>query len=251
MTIWAIADIHASPLDESGEPEKPMGVFGVHWEGHVERIEVAWRSLVADGDTVIVAGDLDWSLRLGAAIPTLQRLGSWPGTKILVRGNHDYWWSSGATSKVRALLPDSIRLLHNNAFETEGFNIVGCKGSPVPGGPEWNEVDAKLLNRETERLKLSLAARDPAVPSIAALHYPPFFRNSGPSPFSVLFAETNVRLCVYGHLHGESARAGVEGNENGICYRLVAADHVGFTPVAVATDGQIVQNSPIYSESPC
>ena len=237
MTIWAIADIHASPLDESGRPQKPMEVFGSNWAGHVDRLDEAWNRLVAPDDTVIVAGDLDWSLHLADAIPTLRRIGSWSGRKILIRGNHDFWWSSGATSKVRAVVPESIRLLHNDAWEVEGFNIVGCKGSPVPGGPEWTEVEAKLLNRESERLKLSMSNRNVGLPSIAALHYPPCFRSSGSTPYTDLFRTHQVRLCVYGHLHGTSARLGVDGEYQGIQYRLVAADHLDFTPVPIASDG--------------
>ena len=240
MTIWAIADIHASPLDAAGKPEKPMEVFGSQWEGHVDRIETAWNSVVDEEDTVIVVGDLDWALHLDDAVPTLCRLGSWNGRKLLVRGNHDYWWSSGATNKVRGVLPPGIELVHNNAYEAEGFAIVGAKGSPVPGGLDWTGTDAKLLNRETERVKLSLAARDPTIPTIAAIHYPPFYPSSGSSPFVELFQENGVVLCVYGHLHGESAVTGPCGEYGGIRYVLAAADHVGFTPIPIARDGRIL-----------
>src|SRR5581483_12133748 len=147
MTIWAIADIHASPLDESGRPQKPMSIFGPQWNDHVERIEAAWTRLVHESDTVIVAGDTDWAMHLEEARSTLERIGEWPGRKILVRGNHDYWWSSGSTNKVRAVLPESITLLHNNAFQVEGFNVIGGKGSPVPVAPEWTPVEEKLLHR--------------------------------------------------------------------------------------------------------
>ena len=249
VTIWALADIHASPLDDSGRPEKPMHIFGPQWENHIDRIESAWQGLVGEEDTVIVAGDLDWSLKLPGAIPTLKRLATWKGDKILVRGNHDYWWSSGATGKVRAVLPDGIRLLHNNAFQVEDFNIVGCKGSPVPGGPEWTDIDAKLLNRETERLKLSLAARDVSLPSIVALHYPPLSSNGGPTPYTQFFAESGVKLCVYGHLHAEASRAAVEGGHGGVEYRLVAADHVGFRPVPIGRAGVILAGDEITTDA--
>jgi len=243
VSIWAIADIHASPLDPTGEPKKPMEVFGKHWEGHVERIESAWSALVSDDDTVIVAGDLDWSLHLEDAAHTLKRLGRWKGHKLLVRGNHDYWWSSGATNKVRKVLPPGIELIHNNAFVVEGYNVVGAKGSTVPGSIEWNEVDAKLLNRETERLKLSLAARNPDLPTIAALHYPPFYPTSGTSPYVEIFRDFSVSLCVYGHLHGAGAASGPEGVHGGIRYLLAAADHVNFTPVLLINDGRLVDTA--------
>lgn len=238
MTIWAIADIHASPLDASGKPTKPMEVFGPLWEDHVERIEQAWNSLVSDGDTVIVAGDLDWSLHLVDAIGTLQRLAGWTGRKLLLRGNHDYWWSSNATNKVRKVLHDGIDLIHNNAFEVEGFNIVGAKGSPVPGGLEWTEADAKLLNRETGRLKLSLAQRNLGLPTIAALHYPPFYPAYEASPYPQLLEEAGVGLCVYGHLHGESARCGPQGRSGNVEYVLAAVDHTDFRPVRLMGTAQ-------------
>lgn len=240
MTIWAIADIHASPVDGSGRPLKPMDVFGAEWTDHLGRIEQAWNMLVEAGDTVIVAGDLDWSMRPEEAVPTLRRLAQWKGRKILIRGNHDYWWSSDATNKVRRLLPDTVELLHNNACEAEGFAIVGCKGSPVPGGLDWTETDAKLLNREVQRLKLSLAAAGAGLPAIAALHYPPAFASRLDTPYTEIFhAAGNVRLCVYGHLHGVRARAAIEGEVDGVRYRLVAADHVDFSPVPVAAGGRI------------
>lgn len=243
MTIWAIADIHASPLDPSGEPQKPMELFGSNWEGHVDRIEEAWKASVGPGDTVLIAGDLDWALRLEDAVPTLMRVDAWPGNKLLVRGNHDYWWSSKSTNKVRAVLPPSIQLIHNNAYQVEGFNIVGAKGSPVPGGIEWSDVDAKLLHRETERLKLSMAARKPNLPTIAVLHYPPFYPASGGSLYVELFKETQVCVCVYGHLHGNSAESGPRGQIEGMEYVLAAADYRNFRPVKVAKAGRICRSS--------
>lgn len=217
-----------------------MERFGSNWEGHVERIEAAWTTLVGPDDTVIVAGDLDWALRLDEALPTLSRLDSWPGRKLLVRGNHDYWWSSKATNKVRAALPPTIQVIHNNAFEAEGFNIIGAKGSPVPGGIEWTEVDSKLLNRETERLKLSAVARKFDLPTIAALHYPPFYPSSGSSPLVEVLKAARVSLCVYGHLHGDGARSGPDGKFDRVEYVLVAADHLDFKPKLLAGDGEIL-----------
>ena len=141
---------------------------------------------------------------------------------------------------MRRILPPSIDLIHNNVFEVEGFAIVGAKGSAVPGALEWTDVDAKLLNRETERLKLSLAARPPDLPVIGALHFPPFFPSSGPTTYQVLLEEAGARACVYGHLHGESSRAGPHGVINGVAYACVAADRVGSRPVEVLQNGRVV-----------
>ncbi|HEV3313222.1 MAG TPA: metallophosphoesterase [Chloroflexota bacterium] len=231
MTIWAIADIHASPVDGFGRLSKPMEIFGDNWKDHVDRIEAAWNDRVADTDTVVVVGDIDWSLHLSDAVQTLGRIAGWRGIKILVRGNHDYWWSSDASSKVRKVLPPGMMLLHNNSFEVEGWNLVGTKGSTVPGTVEWTETDAKLLNRELGRLRLSLATRNPALPTIAAIHYPPYYPSLGSNPYVDVLRDHGVSVCVYGHLHGAAAESGPRGEHDGIRYVLAAADHVNFEPI--------------------
>lgn len=242
MTIWAIADIHASRTNViTGQPEKPMDLFGPRWAGHLERLERAWQERVAPGDTVIVAGDIDWALHLEEAGETLDRLASWPGTKLLLRGNHDYWWSSKTTNRVRRALPPGLIALHNDSYQAEGFNICAAKGSPVPGGMDWTANDAKLLNREVARLEMSLCTRDPALPTIAALHYPPFYPAHPESPYRSLLEREGVEACVYGHLHGAGASAGPHGRIGPVLYRLVAADYVDFAPVLVARDGSVVE----------
>ncbi|GAC1328165.1 MAG: metallophosphoesterase [Chloroflexota bacterium] len=239
MSIWAIADIHASRTDPLTEqPSKPMDVFGPQWKDHVERLEQSWNRHVAADDVVIVAGDIDWALYLDDAMETLERLDAWSGTKILLRGNHDYWWSSKVTSKVRKRLPPTLRLLHNDALQAEGFNICGAKGSPVPGAIDWTQENAKLLNREVQRLRFSLEHRDDTLPTIVALHYPPFFPSQGRSLYRDVLEESEVGMCVYGHLHGASAASGPHGVVGGVYYRLVAADATDFCPVLVAGDGR-------------
>jgi len=234
VTIWAIADIHASGRDPlTRQPLKPMDVFGERWADHVERLECAWAQRVSSSDTVIVAGDIDWALHLEAAMDTLHRLAAWNGRKILVRGNHDYWWSSKTTNKVRAVLPPGVCLLHNNAYLADGFNICGAKGSPVPGDWEWAPRDEKLLNREVHRLRTSLAARDPALPTIVALHYPPFYAGQQTSAYRTLLETHGVVCCVYGHLHGNAADTGPKGAHGGVHYQLVAGDATDFMPVSL------------------
>ena len=241
MSIWAIADIHASATEpETGRPFKSMDIFGPRWYNHVQRLEQAWAQRVQDEDTVVIAGDTDWALRLDEALETLNRIDSWPGRKILLRGNHDYWWSSKTSSKVRRSLPPSLALLHNNAFQVEGFNICGTKGSPVPGGIDWTAEDAKLLNRESQRLQMSLDGADPTMPTIMALHYPPFYPSHGTSPYREEMERRGVSVCVYGHLHG-GAGGGPTGRYGNIEYRLVAGDTVDFQPVLIVCKGEIVQ----------
>jgi len=241
MSIWAIADIHASRTDpDSGLPVKPMDVFGSEWSMHVERLERAWDELVEIEDTVIIAGDIDWGLHLDDAMETLQRIETWKGRKILVRGNHDYWWSSKTTNRVRRALPPSMSLLHNNALQAEGFNICGTKGSPVPGGMEWTPQDEKILNREHQRLIMSLEARDPRFPTIAALHYPPFYRAQEESLYRVTLEKYGAAVCVYGHLHGEAAASGPSGRYGSVQYCPVNGDVHRFRPVLIEKNGELL-----------
>ncbi|HEX6509143.1 MAG TPA: metallophosphoesterase [Chloroflexota bacterium] len=241
MTIWAIGDLHSSPPDPStGQPTKPMDAFGPRWVAHIDRLEETWAGTVEERDTVILAGDLDWALHFQDALPTLERVASWKGRKLLVRGNHDYWWSSKTTNRVRRHLPEGLELLHNNAFVVEGMNVCGTKGSPVPGGIDWTPEHEKLLHRELQRLRLSLAERDPTLPTIVALHYPPFYVAFRTSPFKQLLEETGVDVCVYGHLHGEAAALGPNGRYDSIEYRLVAGDFLDFRPLAVAQHGTVL-----------
>lgn len=241
MSIWAIADIHASATEPAtGLPIKSMDIFGPQWSNHVDRLERAWQERVSSDDTVIVAGDIDWALHLADAMQTLYRIDGWNGRKILIRGNHDFWWSSKTTNRVRQALPPTITLLHNNALPVEGMNVCGAKGSPVPGGADWTAENAKLLNRETQRLRLSLEARDPNLPTIVALHYPPLYPSHPESPYAELLRQFGVDVCVYGHLHGRAAPSGPSGWYEGTQYVLVAADAVEFQPQLIAADGEIV-----------
>lgn len=241
MSIWAIADIHASKADPSTRLlSKPMDVFGSQWEDHLDRLETAWSQEVEPTDTVLIAGDTDWALYLHDALETLRRIDSWKGAKILTRGNHDYWWSSKTTNKVRQVLPPTISLLHNNAFQVEGLNICGAKGSSVPGGIDWTEENAKLLNRELQRLQLSLEARDPKLPTIVALHYPPFYRTHTESPYKQVLETHDVSACVYGHLHGDAIGSGPQGQFGDVEYRLVSADALQFQPTLITQRGTAV-----------
>jgi predicted phosphohydrolase len=241
MSIWAIADIHASATEPAtGLPIKSMDIFGPQWTNHVDRLEEAWQLRVGADDTVIVAGDIDWALHLPDAMETLHRIDSWNGHKVLLRGNHDYWWSSKTTNRVRQALPPSIQLLHNNALQAEGMNICGAKGSPVPGGADWTEENARLLNRETQRLHLSLDARDSSLPTIVALHYPPYYPSHPDTPYVRAIQAAGASVCVFGHLHGRAAGSGPNGWYEGTSYLLVAADAVGFEPQLIVEDGAVV-----------
>jgi len=230
MTLFALADTHLSLGDRV---DKPMDVFGPKWANHAERLAAAWRRVVGPDDLVLVPGDISWAMKLDEALPDLRFLDALPGTKLLLKGNHDYWWTS--RGKVEKVLPPTLRLLQNDAFDAGGgVGIVGSRGWVPPGFPKARESDEKIYARELHRLELSLqAAGDRFDTLVAMTHYPPLYRDLGETGFVPLLRAAGVRVCVYGHLHGPNQRVAVEGERDGIVYRLVAADAIGFCPVEV------------------
>ncbi len=226
MAIYALADLHLSH-----DRSKPMDVFGDLWENHVQRIEENWRRVVGKEDLVIVAGDISWAMRLPEAVPDLRQLGALPGTKVLIRGNHDYWWSSLA--KVRAALPPTVHAIQNDHYLWEDWVVCGTRGWLCPGEEGFDDAeDKKIYLREVHRLELSLksAVKSPSSGIIAALHFPPFDRRGNSSDFTALLHQYGVRYCVFGHIHDEGREYVSRGVIDGIDYRFVAADGVNFTP---------------------
>lgn len=231
MAIYGLSDLHLS-----FNSDKPMDVFGDHWKDHAEQMAAAWDARVGADDVVLCPGDLSWAMRLDEATTDLAWIGSRPGRlKVLGRGNHDYWWS--AIGKVRAALPAGCVALQNDAVDLGDVVVAGSRCWAAPGALDWSQADEKIYNREVGRLRMSLeaAARLAAGrPVIAAIHYPPFTAAGRPTAFSELIEEHGVALCVYGHLHGRRAhRTAVEGEVRGVTYRLIACDHLGFSPVRV------------------
>ena len=230
LRIWAIGDLHlGSAVD------KPMDIFGPQWQDHGDRIQRNWIDRVRPEDTVLVAGDISWGLRLEEALPDLEFLGRLPGTKILIKGNHDPWWSS--RSKVEKVLPEGMFLLQNDARRVGmDTGVSGTRGWSLPGAPDFEEErDTKILNREVGRLERGLEAMEALKPvkRIAMLHYPPVWQDHLDTPFSRLLSGAGVDLCVYGHLHGKDLARAFEGEVGGVRYCLVSCDHVGFRPVEV------------------
>ncbi|HOL15449.1 MAG TPA: metallophosphoesterase [Bacillota bacterium] len=229
MAIWAIADLHLSH-----DRAKPMDIFGPCWENHAEKIAANWRRLVGGDDLVIVAGDISWAMQLSEAAADMNWIAALPGRKLLLRGNHDYWWSS--ISKVRAALPPGMAALQNDHYVFEDWAICGSRGWICPGEEGFDsEHDEKIYRREIGRLELSLesarlAGRERIV---AALHYPPFNRQGSPSGFTGLLERYGVSYCVYGHIHDEGRDRLFQGERGGVNYIFVAADGVDFTPVRV------------------
>lgn len=241
--LFALADLHLS----WSTPEKKMDVFGPLWENYMTKIEKNWRSQVQKEDLVLLPGDLSWAMHLEDALVDLEWIDSLPGTKVMIKGNHDYWWSS--RSKMTKRLPQSLHLVQNDAFTYRSLSIGGAR---LWDSPEFNfspyiEVrgemkeqtlspkDEKIFSRELQRLELSLQALDPMADSrIVMTHYPPIGPDLAPSRVSALLEQYNVHVCVFGHLHSVRLGSLPYGERNGVHYHLVSADYVDFTPVRLA-----------------
>lgn len=222
MAIYAISDLHLAFSNEA----KSMELFGDDWKDYQKRIEKNWRKLVKKDDTVIIPGDISWALNLGEAYNDFNFLNNLPGKKIILKGNHDYYFTTVA--KLRKYFEDNnfdtIEILHNNSFFIEGYNICGSR---LWSNTELeNADDTKIFKRELIRLQLSLDSILPEnkdKPIIVATHFPPFRYET-----LQLLKQYNVKLCVYGHLHGQGHYMIREGNIDSIEYKMVSGDHTGF-----------------------
>ena len=223
MTIYAIGDLHLP-----GGDDKSMAVFGAHWEGHWEKIAADWHGRVGEEDIVLIPGDISWAMHLENALPDLMAIGALPGRKILLRGNHDFWW--GAITRVRESLPAGMYALQNDAMVLSGITFCGTRGWTHPQGSEEGE-DARLYARELIRLRLSLeqARRlSPNGPLVALTHYPPLGEGGVRTPVSDLMEEFSVGDVVYGHLHGASIKTAFIGRVEGVRYHFVSCDGLDF-----------------------
>ena len=227
MSIYAIADLHLS----LNHP-KPMDIFGQNWENHIEKIKQDWFSKVTENDTVLIPGDFSWETYLEDTYKDFEFLNSLPGKKILLKGNHDYWWTT--LTNIRNYLSENsfktIDILFNNSYEVENYLVAGTRG--------WDYTlssDRKIIEREINRLKLSLdnAKRiNDKKEIIVCMHYPPISKNYINNEFEQriinLFKEYNVKKCFYGHLHGSAHNQAIIGNIEGIEFKLISADYLKF-----------------------
>lgn len=230
MNIYAIGDLHLS-----GEPPaKPMEIFGEQWQGHKDKVAANWRRLITAEDTVIICGDTSWAMDLTDALTDLNWIAALPGRKVLLRGNHDYWWAS--LKKMQTATAGDFEFLQNNFYSCGDTAICGSRGWLLPSSPVFTDTDATIYRREGLRLEASLAAAQKAGYSkiIAALHYPPLpAAADSESIFSELLEKYNVRHCVFGHIHGKDTGSVFEGSRNGITYKLVSCDTQNFLPQLV------------------
>ena len=226
MALFVLGDTH---LSLGGA--KPMDVFP-GWEGYVEKLEANWRRLVKPEDTVVLAGDISWSMRLADTRRDFAFLHSLPGQKLIMKGNHDYWWSTA--NKMNAFFAaegfDTLRLLHNNSYTVDGYALCGTRGWLFDADEPH---DAKVMNREIGRLRLSLDAAEPGREKLVFLHYPPVYTGADAPEIVAVLKEYGIRRCFYAHLHGKAIRFAVQGEVDGIRYKLVSADGLHFCPYKI------------------
>lgn len=225
MSLFAVADLHLP-----GGQEKPMRVFGAQWEDHFRHIAESWQAQVTPADTVLISGDISWAMRMEEALPDLEAIGGLPGRKVLIRGNHDYWW--GGISRLREMLPEGMFALQQDAMDLGEAVVCGTRGwtiptEEVPLEPE----DRKIYQRELGRLELALAAAgriSAGRPVLVMMHFPPLLKNQQTSGFTERMEAAGVRACVYGHLHGAGIQAGFQGERGGVQYLLTSCDSQDF-----------------------
>ena len=224
MALYAIGDLHLCL-----GADKPMDIFGGAWVGYMDKLREGL-SVIGPEDTTVLLGDVSWALGLEAAAADFAFVNEIPGRKILLKGNHDYWWSTA--SKFQKFCEahgfTDMELLHNNCLFYEDVALCGSRGwfFEEDNAGTHNE---KVYNRELIRLETSLKAAEDRE-KLCFLHYPPLYRGYRCPEILQLLSDYGVRRCFYGHLHGPSHRLAVEGEENGTEFRLVSADYVNFTP---------------------
>ncbi len=225
MTIYAIGDLHLP-----GGDTKPMDVFGSQWENHFERISADWRRRVTPDDLVLLPGDISWAMRLEDALPDLMAIHELPGKKVLLRGNHDYWW--GTITRLREALPKGMYALQNDSLVIGDYVICGTRGWVLPGEAGLSPEDMRIYQRELMRFEMSLQdahRKGTNLKKLAMLHYPPFNERKEPSGFTELMERYGVGDAVYGHLHGPGLKSGYTGLWRGIRCYLVSCDGLDFT----------------------
>lgn len=228
MSLFAIADLH---LSLNGE--KPMDVFR-GWQNYIQMLEENWRRVVREGDTVVIAGDISWAMKIEDALLDFQFLHSLPGEKILLKGNHDYWWST--RNKIDQFLLEhgfsDMKVLHNCAYLVEGKALCGTRGWLY--NSETAE-DRKIVAREAGRLTISMdEAKRLGGELVAFLHYPPVYDAMECSEILELLASNRIKHCYFGHIHGQyAAQKALVGEYKGVQMHLISADYVQFCPVKV------------------
>ncbi len=226
MNLFAISDLHL-PLGVN----KPMNIFN-GWDNYVERLSENWKKIVNDDDTVVIGGDISWAISLQQAKPDFEFINRLPGKKIILKGNHDYWWSTA--NKINEFLKennfDSISMLHNNSYTDGKYAICGTRGWLYDG---TGTQDKKVIARECGRLETSIkAAYGKGFMPIVFLHYPPAFAEFVCDEIIEVLKKYDIKNVYYGHIHG-AGRGSIVTEYEGIKFKLTACDGVDFTPVYI------------------
>ncbi len=230
MKIFAISDLHLS-----NSCDKPMDIFGGAWENYTDKIKENWKSKVTENDVVLIAGDISWAMKLEEAVSDLKWLDELPGKKIIIKGNHEYWWNS--ISAVREILPSSVFAIQNDALKMGRFVFCGTRGWTVPeSGKVFSDEDLKIYKRETERLKLTLLSAKKLMEQgdelVLMMHFPPFASDKEETEFTKLFEQYGVSTVVFGHIHGRT-NCPLIYNKNGVKYYFTSTDHINNDPVLI------------------
>ena len=239
MNVYSIADLHLSLTVEN----KSMDVFGERWRDHIRKLEQGWRAAVGEEDTVLINGDISWAMHTEDAQEDLRFIDSLPGRKVLLRGNHDYWWPG--YTKLLSLLPPSMTAVQNNTVRLNGITVGGTRGWNIPGMSVFSEEkDRKIYEREKLRLKLSLQGFKEGEENYLMLHFPPFSEKDTHSEISEMIENSPVKYVVFGHLHGIAGKDVFEGEQNGVIYSFTAADKLNFVPKLLTGAGPAAQPTP-------
>ena len=223
MALYAMGDTHLSL-----GADKPMDVFGGAWSGYLEKLTEGFSQL-REGDTLVIAGDVSWGMSLEEAAPDFAWLDAWPGTKLLMKGNHDYWWNTAA--KMNRFFEENgfstLKILHNNCFFYGETALCGTRGWFYE--EEKEDQSRKVFLRELQRLETSLKAAGEKE-KLCFLHYPPLYTGYTCQPILDLLEQYRVRACYYGHLHGGSHRLAIQGRRGSVDYAMISADYLHFLP---------------------
>ena len=226
MALYVIGDLH---LSYSEKINKPMDIFGDRWLNHGEQIKSNWEA--TEEDTTVIAGDISWAMNFSELEPDFAFIDALPGKKIILKGNHDYWWTTVKKMKAFAAAYPSIEFLHNNSFNVDGINMCGTRGWIL----EPDEAqDEKVLMREVGRLRESLNSAKEGERAVF-LHYPPITVATRCDEIMAVLHEYGIKRCYYGHLHGKAIRGALTGMAEDIEFKLISADFLGFKPLKIDT----------------
>lgn len=231
MKVFAISDLHLS-----FETEKPMDVFGGNWLNYEDKLKENWQNIVGEEDLVLIAGDISWAMQLNETKSDFDFISNLNGKKVIIRGNHDYWWST--ISAVRNILPRDMYAIQNDCLRFDNVLLCGTRGWAVPEkGKGQSKEDEKIFEREKIRLDLTLSAmskeRKDGDTVICMMHYPPFNSDYEHSDFMELLQKYNVDIVVFGHIHGITKFDTKMREINGIKYYLSSCDKLANKPIQI------------------